>query len=228
MCSSSYSHTAMTCKRARIWHFSFFWFLFWWLQTCFLSIDRKLPQWTPLRYSTMSFHWHATLLFASILRTTQQEYRNKLHQAVTYNSEVKNTGWKPSSWLFASALWWKGDLSRVDSLSGDNELSDAMDQFQLFPIPVQRIHSWRHGIMPSLALAVTLTSDERVPVRVIGGLESLKGKIAIERWKKKIFLLKNYKSLVALCLGHRNTPDSFTLEIDSFYPLSCLPLMHVC
>lgn len=66
-------------------------------------------------------------------------------------------------------------------------------QFQLFPIPVQCIHSWRDGIMPSLALAVALTSDERAPVRVIGGLESFKGKIAGERWKKKTFLFVDKK-----------------------------------
>lgn len=35
--------------------------------------------------------------------------------------------------------------------------------------------------MPSLALAVALISTKRVPVRIVGGLESLKRKNAGER-----------------------------------------------
>lgn len=46
-------------------------------------------------------------------------------KALAYRGEVNSTWWKPSSWLLVSALWRKGDLPRVDSLSLDNELSDA-------------------------------------------------------------------------------------------------------
>lgn len=38
--------------------------------------------------------------------------------------------------------------------------------------------------MPSLALALALTSTKRVPVRVVGGLESLKRKL-VEKDERK-------------------------------------------
>lgn len=73
-----------------------------------------------------------------------------------------------------------------------------VDQFQLFPIPAWWIHSWGDGIMPFLALAVALTSTKRVPVRVVGGLESLKRKLLEKDERESLPLCwkNNYESLL--------------------------------
>lgn len=74
---------------------------------------------------------------------------HKLNQAVTYSREVNSTWWKTSSCLFVSALWWKGDLSRVDNLSVDNELSDVGG-----PIPTLSHSSLVDSFLKSWNLAI--------------------------------------------------------------------------
>lgn len=103
-----------------------------------------------------------------------------------------------------------------------------MDQFQLFPIPARWIHSWGDGIVPFLALAVALTSTKRVPVRVVGVLESLKRKLLEKDESESLPLCwkNNYESLLVpflfaeYILNHLLLKQSLFISLFWFWHMS--------